>query len=168
MTDLTLPKAKHLCGETTIAHLYTQGRAFIVFPLRVVYRLEQRTPGNEAKTSDNQAETTANKPRPTVRILFSAPKKRFRHAVDRNHYRRLMREAYRHHQSELIAALDSCNLTMDISFVAVHNTMPTYSEIEKCVVKIIGKLTDPEKGIALTADGPQTEQPAKNNGRPSL
>ncbi|MGM9806297.1 MAG: ribonuclease P protein component [Candidatus Aphodosoma sp.] len=140
MQDLTLPKAKHLCSETAIARLYAVGRAFIVFPIRVVYRTGQRATAEDATHTDCE-------PRPTVRVLFSVPKKRFRHAVDRNRYRRLMREAYRHHQSALVDELDRNNMVLDISFMAVHNVMPTYRDTEKSMVRIIEKLTDPEKGI---------------------
>lgn len=124
--DLTFNKQKHLCGKTTIARLYNEGRAFIAFPLRVVYLIEPKTAGERE--------------RETVRVLVAAPKKRFRHAVDRNRYRRLLREAYRHQQWRLVDALDAAGMTMDVSFVAVHNRLPSLAEVELCISKAIDKM----------------------------
>ena len=66
-------KSQHLCGETTISQLFREGKAFLVFPLRVVYRIEKRVEGDK---------------RATVRVLTSVPKKQFKHAVDRNRFKR--------------------------------------------------------------------------------
>ena len=135
--DLTFGKEKHLCGKTTIARLYNEGRAFIVFPLRVVYITQPRVPD----TNDNQATKATNRAiRPTVRLLVTAPKKRFHHAVDRNRYRRLLREAYRHHQTALIEALNAANITMDIAIAVVHNQLPTYADTESTIARIIERL----------------------------
>lgn len=123
--DLSFGKEKHLCGDTTIARLYREGRAFIVFPLRVVYFA---TPFDD------------NTPRPPVRILVSAPKKRFRHAVDRNRYRRLLREAYRHRQQTLIDYCIEHRITIDLSLTSVHNRLPDYADLLTIIDKIIDKL----------------------------
>lgn len=142
--DFTFGKEKHLCGETTIARLYKEGRAFIAFPLRVVYLIEKRDD---------------SKPRPTVRLLVAAPKKRFRHAVDRNRYRRLLREAYRHRQSQLLEKLDSLQLTADISLVAVHNQLSSQEEINIAIDKIISKIT-----THLPSGTPNTDENETTSG----
>ena len=85
-SKLTFNKSQHLCGETTISQLFREGKAFLVFPLRVVYRVMPRE--NVDK-------------RPAVRVLTSVPKKQFKHAVDRNRFKRLIRESYRLQQQEL-------------------------------------------------------------------
>lgn len=121
----TLRKNCHLCGETTIAQLYREGHAFLVFPLRVVYRVD--------KSADNEA-------RPAVKVLFSAPKKRFKHAVDRNRCKRLMRESYRLKQNILLEALANRDMTMDLSFTVIHDRLPQFADIDKCMEKIIDNL----------------------------
>lgn len=136
----TLGKNCHLCGETTIARLYKEGRAFIVFPIRVVYLLEPRRSGESRLPTVKMADAVSES-RQTIRVMFVAPKKRFRHAVDRNRYRRLMREAYRLNQHPLRSLLDEHNATMDISFVAVHNELPSFAQVEKCMLKIMDKLS---------------------------
>ena len=58
------------------------------FPLRVVYVNKERAQGEVP-----------------VQILISVPKKRFKHAVDRNRVKRQVREAYRLHKQVLYEAL---------------------------------------------------------------
>lgn len=119
-----LPKSNHLCSEIAISSLYRTGKAFLVFPLRVVFNIESRTAERET----------------AVRVLFSAPKRRFRHAVDRNRYRRLMREAYRLRQHSLVSILEQHNLAIDFSLTAVNDTLPDYKYLCHSMDKVIDHL----------------------------
>lgn len=130
MQNLTFDKSQHLCGETTISQLFREGKAFLVFPLRVVYRLEKR------KEDDKRA---------TVRVLTSVPKKQFKHAVDRNRFKRLIRESYRLQQHELNEALNAKGLVMDVAFTAVHNQIPKFDYLKTRMAKILQTLK--EQGI---------------------
>ena len=123
-------KSQHLCGETTISQLFREGKAFLVFPLRVVYRVEERVEGDK---------------RATVRVLTSVPKKQFKHAVDRNRFKRLIREAYRLQQHELNEVLDAKGLVMDVAFTAVHNQLPEFDYLKSRMAKILHTLK--EQGI---------------------
>jgi ribonuclease P protein component len=67
----TFLKKEHLCGEIRINKLFSNGKAFIVYPLRVVYSVEQ------------------NSTDVPVKVLVSVPKKRFKRAVKRNRLKRL-------------------------------------------------------------------------------
>lgn len=124
---LTFSKSQHLCGETTISQLFREGKAFLVFPLRVVYRVEKRAEGDK---------------RATVRVLTSVPKKQFKHAVDRNRFKRLIREAYRLQQHELNVALEAKGLVMDVAFTAVHNQLPEFDFLKGRMAKILLKLVE--------------------------
>jgi ribonuclease P protein component len=124
---LTFSKSQHLCGETTISQLFREGKAFLVFPLRVVYRVEKRVEGDK---------------RATVRVLTSVPKKQFKHAVDRNRFKRLIREAYRLQQHELNVALEAKGLVMDVAFTAVHNQLPEFDFLKGRMAKILSKLVE--------------------------
>lgn len=72
--NATFPKTEKLCGEITIDDLYQHGNRFVAWPMRVTY----------LPSTENASQ-----------VLIWAPKSLFRHAVDRNRLRRLMREAYR-------------------------------------------------------------------------
>ena len=127
MKKLTFNKSQHLCGETTISQLFREGKAFLVFPLRVVYRVMPR------EDSDK---------RPAVRVLTSVPKKQFKHAVDRNRFKRLIRESYRLQQQELNELLDSKGLVMDVAFTAVHNQIPKFDYLKSRMAKILHTLKE--------------------------
>jgi ribonuclease P protein component len=50
-------------------------------------------------------------------IMIVAPKRRFRHAVDRNHVRRLTRECWRLRKSDFYTFLQEHNLCIVLSLV---------------------------------------------------
>ena len=133
---LTFNKSQHLCGETTISQLFREGKAFLVFPLRVVYRVMPR------ENTDK---------RPAVRVLTSVPKKQFKHAVDRNRFKRLIRESYRLQQHELNEGLETQGLVMDVAFTAVHNQLPEFDFLKSRMAKILSKLVEMQD-IASSAD----------------
>ena len=120
-------KSQHLCGEVTISQLFRDGKAFLVFPLRVVYRVEERAEGDK---------------RATVRVLTSVPKKQFKHAVDRNRFKRLIRESYRLQQHELNEVLEAKGLVMDVAFTAVHNQLPEFDFLKNRMARILSKLVE--------------------------
>lgn len=135
---LTFNKSQHLCGETTISQLFREGKAFLVFPLRVVYRVMPRDVGTCGScVRDN---------RPSVRVLTSVPKKQFKHAVDRNRFKRLIRESYRLQQHELNEVLDANGLVMDVAFTAVHNQIPKFDYLKSRMGKIIQTLKEQGTG----------------------
>lgn len=96
-----------------IAQLYKDGKRFVAWPIRVTYQ-----PTEE----DTQ-------------ILVWAPKSLFKHAVQRNHLRRLMREAYRQHQ----------DLLGDAHYVIAFNYMDKeeqpFAIVEKAVCKALKKIS---------------------------
>ena len=106
-----LPKHSRLCGQLRIQQLYRDGQRFVVWPLRVTYM-------------PTQEET---------QVLVWAPKSLFKHAVDRNHLRRLMREAYRLNQGLL-----SGNYL--VAFNYMDKERKEFAVIEKAVCKALKKI----------------------------
>lgn len=85
-----LPKAQRLTGRTAINQLFQRHSSHTVtcHPVSAVYR-----PNHHA----------------THRVMVTVSKRHFRHAIDRNHVKRQLREAYRrqrHHISDLPLHLD--------------------------------------------------------------
>lgn len=100
--DNTFPKSERLCGEIRIAKLFSEGKAFIVYPFRIVY-----------STTDEQNKAA-------VRVLISVSKKRFKKATDRNRIKRQMREIYRLNKHQLYTQCveKDINLILAISYIA--------------------------------------------------
>ena len=126
----TFPKQNKLCGQERIAQLYKQGKRFTSWPLRVTYM-----PANS----------------PDSQVLVWAPKSLFKHAVQRNHLRRLMREAYRLHQDILSAKRSASDSGLSsvspqggllIAFNYMDKEPQPYSVIEKAVVKALKKINE--------------------------
>ena len=111
------PKHSKLCGQLRIAQLYREGKRFTAWPLRVTYM----------PVTDN--------PSPVTEVLVWAPKSLFKHAVQRNRLRRLMREAYRLHQHELEG-------NYQIAFNYMDKELQPYEIIEKAVCKALKKIAE--------------------------
>jgi ribonuclease P protein component len=140
----SFPKAEHLCGEKRIARLYTQGEAFMAFPFRVVFRIEQK------------------KDLATASVMVSVPKKRFKRAVKRNRLKRLLREAYRLNKHALIDLLDEKQLQVHVAFNYVSDEELDFVTVEKKMKAALQKLMDKIKTApVLSADA--TNPPAADS-----
>jgi len=122
-------KPEHLCGEKRITRLFTQGDAFITYPLRVVYILE---PVRDTVPSS---------------VLVSVPKKRFKRAVKRNRLKRLMREAYRLNKTTLIEKLEEKQLQIHIAFNYVSDDVLDFATVEKKMKLSLEKLIAKIEGV---------------------
>ena len=120
----TFSKSEHLCGEKRITRLFTQGEAFIAYPLRVVFIIE---PKKDEEPSS---------------VLVSVPKKRFKRAVKRNRLKRLMREAYRLNKQLILEKLNEKQLQIHIAFNYVSDDELDYATVEKKMKISLGRLID--------------------------
>lgn len=111
----TFPKSAKLCGQLRIARLYREGKRFTQWPLRVTF-----LPAEEA-----------------TEVLIWAPKALFKHAVDRNRLRRLIREAYRL-QSNVLSGDER---HWQVAFNYMDKQEQPYPVIEKAVRKALEKIT---------------------------
>lgn len=120
----TFSKKEHLCGEIRISKLYTEGKAFIVYPLRIVYM-----------TSPEQLDVS-------IKALVSVPKKRFKHAVDRNRLKRLMREAYRLNKMDISKIIEQKNIHMQIAFNYVADKMVDFETMNEKMQIALRKISE--------------------------
>lgn len=120
----TFPKAEHLCGEIRTGKLFAEGKAFIVYPVRVVYKITEH--------NDNVP----------VKVLVGVPKKRFKRAVKRNRLKRLMREAYRTNKNILINKCLSSNIHLDIAFNYVSDEEVDFATVQQKIQMALQKIAD--------------------------
>jgi ribonuclease P protein component len=132
MKTFTLPKTERLYLRGAIEQLFAQGHGFIVYPYRVVYRT---VPADEAATD----------PMGQVAIMTIAPKKKFKHAVDRNHVKRLTREAYRLNKLPLIEAMTQRGEKLQVAFLYLDNKFLSFEETQARMQQIVRRLCDPHK-----------------------
>lgn len=117
--DCTFTQAERLKSKLVIDKLFAGGNASMVaFPLRVVY---MKVDGGV----------------PPVAVLVSVPKKRFRHAVDRNRMKRLVREAYRLNKHILWKGLEGKGYGLAVAFVCITGQLPTFRAVNKGMVKAL-------------------------------
>lgn len=72
---------------------------------------------------------------------FSVPKKFFKHAVDRNRIKRLMREAYRMNKISLYENLSERKEQMVIMFVYKGKELPKHEAVTKAVLHCLNKIS---------------------------
>jgi ribonuclease P protein component len=75
--NFTYPKNERLKSKTTIGLLFSEGKSVSKYPLRLVYR----------QAEDHSEEK--------IKLGVSVSKKYFKKAVDRNYFKRVLRETYR-------------------------------------------------------------------------
>lgn len=115
----TFPKSEKLCGQINIDHLYRHGKRFVAWPLRVTY-----LPIDSA-----------------TQVVVWAPKSLFKKAVDRNHLRRLMREAYRLNKD----IIEGENMHYQLAFNYIDKEKQPYATIEKAICKALKRISNTEQ-----------------------
>ena len=86
--NFTYPKSQKLKSKITIGLLFTDRKSVSEYPLRLVY--------HSSALSDGQI----------IKMGVSVSKKNFKKAVDRNYFKRILRETYRLNKHILIDNLD--------------------------------------------------------------
>ena len=120
----TYPKHEKLKSKTTIDLLFSEGKSVSKYPLRLVY-VENKEPNAEL-----------------IKMGVSISKKYFKKAVDRNYFKRLLRETYRLNKHLLINHLEKPHAFM---FFYQSKERLSYREIEDKTIQLFQKFNERQK-----------------------
>ncbi len=115
--DFKYPKTEKLKSRKTIDLLFTAGKSVSKFPLRLVY-----TPIEDCEEK--------------IKFGVSVSKKHFKRAVDRNYFKRVLRECYRLNKHLLHDDLDQ---KYAIMFFYQTKERLSYAEINEKTIQLFQK-----------------------------
>ncbi|MCR4561388.1 MAG: ribonuclease P protein component [Bacteroidales bacterium] len=119
-----LSRSEKLKSVVRTEKLFTKGKSFRVFPFSVYFRLS-----NDGELTQNQ-------------FLVSVGKHYFKHAVDRNRMKRLVREAYRKNKLPLYEKAKEKNVFFNLGFVYRLNVLSDFKTVEAAVKNALLILSD--------------------------
>ena len=125
----TYPKSERLKSKNTIDLLFSAGKSVSKYPLRLVY-VPVDLPDEEL-----------------IKLGVSVSKKYFKKAVDRNYYKRVLRESYRLNKELLLTAG-----AQRYAFMFFYQTSDklSFAEIEEKTIQLFKKFVQ-----QATSDSPQ-------------
>jgi ribonuclease P protein component len=120
--SFTYPKNEKLKSKITIDLLFSKGKSVSKYPLRLVY----------VESDYGILEGSEQK----IKMGVSVSKKYFKNAVDRNYFKRVLRETYRLNKHVLVENLDK-----PYAFMFFYQTKDrlTYEEINAKTVQLFEK-----------------------------
>ncbi len=122
--QFTFKKEEKLKSKKLIEQLFEQGSTLKEFPLRMVYL--------KVKLGTDYP----------VKASFSVSKRKFKHAVDRNRIKRLMRECYRMNKYKLYQNIEDEYILM---FTYIDEKELKYVDIEENMIHLMTKLIQKSK-----------------------
>lgn len=125
-----LRKEERACGKKLTEELFcgADSRSLAAFPLRVVYLVQP--------FSADEQQAIAS-----VQMMISVPKRRFKHAIDRNRVKRQVREAYRKNKHLLYNKLpNGKKITLGFLWLdAKHHTSAVVEDKVQNLLRRIGE-----------------------------
>ena len=96
--QFSFPKSERIVSQKLIDELFSKSgsHSLVAFPVRAVFKEMETSTLSPSETAEKTLISHLSSL--TSQLLLSVPKKRFKHAVDRNRVKRQLREAYRHHK----------------------------------------------------------------------
>jgi ribonuclease P protein component len=115
----TFKANERLKSKKKIDLVFSNGKAHTEYPVQVIFFLTK-------EDGDSQ-----------VQAGFSVPKRLFKHAVDRNRIKRLMRESYRKVKVDLKIDLHNKKMSLFLMWVYKSNEISKYALIEHKMKKTV-------------------------------
>lgn len=122
IVDKTFPKSQRLYSHTDFQWMFSKGQSFYFYPFVCYYHIVDKVDSFESK------------------VAVSVSKKRFKHAVDRNRIKRLVREAYRQNKHLIYNTLQHEDIELHVIFVYTERKILPYYFINKKMISLINKL----------------------------
>ena len=122
LMKFTYPKNEKLKSKITIDLLFSKGKSVSKYPLRLVF----------VESEYGIPEASEQK----LKMGVSVSKKYFKHAVDRNYYKRVLRETYRLNKHLLVDHLDKPYAMM---FFYQTKDRLSYEEINTKTIQLFEK-----------------------------
>jgi ribonuclease P protein component len=119
-----LPNTERVKSPQRVSEIYYKGVAGFVYPFKFHF-LSQPSEHTE---------------QPLLKICIAVSKKKFKHAVDRNRVKRLVKEAYRLNKMAFYENPDNINKQVELYLVFVGKDLPAYQVVEKGIKSIIQKI----------------------------
>ena len=124
--NFTYSKAEKLKSKTTIDLLFSKGKSVSKYPLRLVY-----------------LEGSFGEDIP-IKIGVSVSKKHFKKAVDRNYFKRVLRETYRLNKHLL---LDNLKNPFSLMLLYQSKDRLPFEEINKKTIQLFEKFLEAQKTV---------------------
>jgi ribonuclease P protein component len=105
--------------------LFLSGGSFLCYPVKIVWKKRDILPSEFP-----------------AQVGFSVAKRLFKHAVDRNRLKRLLRESYRRQKSNLYEALNNTNSRIALMVIYIAKEELPYLKIEPAIAKAIQKINE--------------------------
>lgn len=118
----TFKKGERLCSQKLIDELFHNGSSFILYPFRITWKLSVLPVLYPAQ------------------VVINVPKRRFKHAHDRNLLKRRIREAYRLNKNVLLYPYLKENKSILLSINYIGKEIHLYFLIEKKLNKAFEQL----------------------------
>lgn len=117
-------RCEKLKSVVSIDKLFASGRSFWTYPFSVYYRVYNEEGGV------------------ACRMLVSVGKHYFKHAVDRNRLKRLVREAYRLNKESLVAIVNNAAVHLDFALVYKSKEIADYKTVEAGVRQALSRIKE--------------------------
>ena len=139
--NFTYPKNEKLKSKITIGLLFSEGKSVSKYPLRLVYYSGNL--GNPDTSGQN------------IKMGVSVSKKHFKKAVDRNYFKRVLRETYRLNKNLLLDNLDK-----PYAFMLFYQSKDrlSYEEINTKTIQLFEKFLQQNSKTTLSENNLDLEK----------